>query len=148
MIVGGVVVAAHRRRRSRWLLLSRLQFHQIKKVDVPNLAHPKPGLPFTVLAAGSDSRAFVNNAGECKSFGCGADTGGQRSDVIILVRVVPAAHESRCCDTTRYLGHNSRQRAVHIRAEPDQRRLQLRAVAAGADDRAGLPVFLSIISSR
>jgi len=66
------------------------QFHHIKRVAVPNLVHSKPGAPFTVLVAGSDSRAFVNNAGECKSFGCGADTGGQRSDVIILVRVVPA----------------------------------------------------------
>ncbi|MGD0439875.1 MAG: LCP family protein [Acidimicrobiales bacterium] len=67
------------------------EFHHIKKVDVPNLAHvSKPGAPFTVLVAGSDSRAFVSNASQCKSFGCGADTGGQRSDVIILVRVVPA----------------------------------------------------------
>jgi LCP family protein required for cell wall assembly len=66
------------------------EFHHIKKVDVPNLAKIKPGKPFTVLVAGSDSRAFVNNSAECKSFGCGADTGGQRSDVIILVRVVPA----------------------------------------------------------
>jgi LCP family protein required for cell wall assembly len=70
------------------------QFHQIKKVDVPNLQKiSKPGSPFTVLLAGSDSRAFVNNASQCKSFGCGSDTGGQRSDVIILVRVVPAAHQ-------------------------------------------------------
>ncbi len=70
------------------------QFHQIKKVDVPNLQKiAKPGAPFTVLVAGSDSRAFVNDASGCKSFGCGADAGGQRSDVIILVRVVPAARE-------------------------------------------------------
>ncbi|MGD0874815.1 MAG: LCP family protein [Acidimicrobiales bacterium] len=70
------------------------QFHQIKRVDVPNLApHTKPGAPFTVLVAGSDSRSFVNNSSQCKAFGCGADTGGQRSDVIILVRVVPAAHQ-------------------------------------------------------
>ena len=43
-----------------------------------------------MLVAGSDSRSFVKTAGQCKSFGCGADAGGQRSDVIILVRVVPA----------------------------------------------------------
>ena len=69
------------------------EFHHIKRVDVPNLAHYKPGKPFTVLVAGSDSRAFVNNSAQCKAFGCGADTGGQRSDVIILVRVVPAARK-------------------------------------------------------
>lgn len=93
MIAGGVVVLLIVAVGLGGFFYLDYQFHQIKKVDVPNLAHPKPGLPFTVLAAGSDSRAFVNNAGECKSFGCGADTGGQRSDVIILVRVVPAAHE-------------------------------------------------------
>ena len=70
------------------------EFHQINKVVVPNLAHiTKPGAPFTVLVAGSDSRSFVNTAGQCKAFGCGADTGGQRSDVIILVRVVPATRQ-------------------------------------------------------
>ncbi len=69
------------------------EFHQIKKVVVNGLAHAKPGKPFTVLVAGSDSRAFVTTPGQCKSFGCGADTGGQRSDVIILVRVVPAARK-------------------------------------------------------
>ena len=69
------------------------EFHQIKKVDVPNLAQAKPGKPFTVLVAGSDSRAFVTTPGQCRSFGCGADTGGQRSDVIILVRVMPAARK-------------------------------------------------------
>jgi len=70
------------------------EFHQINKVVVPDLAKTvKPGAPFTVLVAGSDSRAFVNTAGQCKAFGCGADTGGQRSDVIILVRVVPAARQ-------------------------------------------------------
>ena len=93
MIAGGVVVLLIVAVGLGGFFYLDYQFHQIKKVDVPDLAHPKPGLPFTVLAAGSDSRAFVNNAGECKSFGCGADTGGQRSDVIILVRVVPAAHE-------------------------------------------------------
>jgi LCP family protein required for cell wall assembly len=69
------------------------EFHQIKTVKVSNLEHAKPGKPFTVLVAGSDSRAFVKTAGQCKSFGCGADTGGQRSDVIILVRVIPAARK-------------------------------------------------------
>jgi len=72
----------------------KYEFHQIKKVDVPNLKKvTKPGAPFTVLVAGSDSRSFVDTSGQCKSFGCGSDTGGQRSDVIILVRVVPAAHK-------------------------------------------------------
>jgi LCP family protein required for cell wall assembly len=57
---------------------------------VNDLKKQKPGAPFTVLVAGSDSRSFVNTPGQCKSFGCGADVGGARSDVVILVRVVPA----------------------------------------------------------
>ena len=66
------------------------QFHRIPKVRVNDLKKQKPGAPFTVLVAGSDSRSFVNTPGQCKSFGCGADVGGARSDVVILVRVVPA----------------------------------------------------------
>jgi polyisoprenyl-teichoic acid--peptidoglycan teichoic acid transferase len=77
------------------------QFDQIKKVTVPDL-HPvpppkpgKPSPPFTVLLVGSDSRAFVDSPGECSAFQAPGDCGsvtGQRSDVIILVRVVPATH--------------------------------------------------------
>ena len=66
------------------------QFHRIPKVHVKGLKKQKPGAPFTVLVAGSDSRSFVKTPGQCKSFGCGADVGGARSDVVILVRVVPA----------------------------------------------------------
>ena len=69
------------------------QFNRIPKVKVPTLKKAKPGAPFTVLLAGSDSRSFVKTPGQCKSFGCGADVGGARSDVIILVRVVPAQHK-------------------------------------------------------
>jgi LCP family protein required for cell wall assembly len=71
------------------------RFGQIKKVHVSNLktVSSKPGAPFTVLVAGSDSRTFVTTTSQCQSFGCGSETGGQRSDVIILVRVLPAAHK-------------------------------------------------------
>lgn len=78
------------------------QFHQIKKVVVHNLqpvpkpSPGKPSPPFTVLLVGSDSRAFVDTPGQCAAFEapgeCGSDS-GQRSDVIILVRVVPATHQ-------------------------------------------------------
>jgi LCP family protein required for cell wall assembly len=78
------------------------QFNKITKVNVPNLqpvAKPKPGAPsppFTVLLVGSDSRAFVDTPAQCAAFQapgeCGSVT-GQRSDVIILVRVVPATRQ-------------------------------------------------------
>ena len=79
------------------------QFHKIKKVTVHHLqpvprAKPgKPAPPFTVLLVGSDSRAFVDTQGECIAYSQAGDckdsaSGGQRSDVTILVRVVPATH--------------------------------------------------------
>ena len=78
------------------------QFNKITKVNVPSLqpvAKPKPGAPsppFTVLLVGSDSRAFVDTPAQCAAFqapgACGSVT-GQRSDVIILVRVVPATRQ-------------------------------------------------------
>ena len=51
-----------------------------------------------MLLVGSDSRAFVDTPGECLAYSvagdCKAsDAGGQRSDVTILVRVVPATHQ-------------------------------------------------------
>ena len=80
------------------------QFNKIKKVTVHHLQKvpvPKPGKPpspFTVLLVGSDSRAFVDTPGECVAYSVAgdckeSDTGGQRSDVTILVRVVPATHQ-------------------------------------------------------
>ena len=93
LIASGIVVVLIVGAGLGGYLYVNYRFNQFKKVDVPNLKKAKPGAPFTVLLAGSDSRSFVNTASECKSFGCGSDTGGQRSDVIILVRVVPAAHK-------------------------------------------------------
>jgi len=70
------------------------QFHRIKIVTVHHLKKvDKPGAPFTVLLVGSDSRAFASTPGQCAAFGCGSSQGGQRSDVIVLVRVVPAARK-------------------------------------------------------
>lgn len=47
--------------------------------------------PFTLLVVGSDTRDLTgsNNA----QFGTEADTPGQRSDTMILIRVVPATHQ-------------------------------------------------------
>jgi LCP family protein required for cell wall assembly len=50
-----------------------------------------PGEPQNFLLVGSDTRAFVDSEDEQSSFGDSSDTGGQRSDTIILVRVDPRA---------------------------------------------------------
>jgi LCP family protein required for cell wall assembly len=48
-----------------------------------------PGEPQNFLLVGSDSRAFVENEADRESFGTETNTGGQRADTIILVRVDP-----------------------------------------------------------
>jgi LCP family protein required for cell wall assembly len=89
-IAGGVVVVLAVALGLGGYFYVGYQFNRIHKVHVGGEKPAKPGAPFTVLVAGSDSRSFVSTPGQCKSFGCGADVGGARSDVIILVRVVPA----------------------------------------------------------
>jgi LCP family protein required for cell wall assembly len=69
------------------------QFNQIKKIHSKHLvAQAPPGQPFTLLFVGSDSRAFVNdnNATQVNAFGTTSDAGGQRSDVTMVARFVPA----------------------------------------------------------
>jgi LCP family protein required for cell wall assembly len=67
------------------------RFDQIKKVHAKHLVkQAAPGKPFDMLLVGSDSRAFVDNATQIKAFGNAADAGGQRSDVTMVARFVPA----------------------------------------------------------
>jgi LCP family protein required for cell wall assembly len=73
-------------------LYATYRFDQIKKVHAKHLvAAAPPGKPFNVLLVGSDSRSFVSNATQIKAFGNEADAGGQRSDVTMVARFVPAA---------------------------------------------------------
>jgi LCP family protein required for cell wall assembly len=79
--VGGFVYAQYR-------------FHQIKKVHARHLVkEAPPGQPFNVLLVGSDSRAFVTNATQIKAFGSAGQEGGQRSDVTIVARIIPATKQ-------------------------------------------------------
>jgi LCP family protein required for cell wall assembly len=71
---------------------ARYRFDEIPKIHSKHLVKQaaKPGQPFNVLLVGSDSRAFVNNPTQIKAFGDDADAGGQRSDVTMVARFVPA----------------------------------------------------------
>jgi LCP family protein required for cell wall assembly len=51
------------------------------------------GNPFTLLVVGSDSRAALSANGDPSQFGSSASVAGQRSDTIILVRVVPKTRQ-------------------------------------------------------
>lgn len=64
---------------------------QISTISIPSLRnkHETTGSPFTMLVVGSDTRALPNGAAYGGTAGP-TGTAGQRSDTIILVRVVPA----------------------------------------------------------
>jgi LCP family protein required for cell wall assembly len=73
------------------ILYADYRFHEIKKIHAKHLVKAAPpGQPFNVLLVGSDSRAFVDNPTQVRAFGNGSDAGGQRSDVTMVARFVPA----------------------------------------------------------
>jgi LCP family protein required for cell wall assembly len=62
---------------------------QVNRIAVNGLTPvPKPGAPITVLAVGSDTRNLGKGASAI--FGSTDNVTGQRSDTIMLVRIVPA----------------------------------------------------------
>jgi polyisoprenyl-teichoic acid--peptidoglycan teichoic acid transferase len=92
------------------------RFGQLPRINLPQLTKDAPpGEPQNFLLVGSDTRAFVDNPDEAKSFGSSGSTGGQRSDTIILVRVDPKTHRAAMVSFPRDLwipiapdGHNQR----------------------------------------
>jgi LCP family protein required for cell wall assembly len=67
------------------------RFDQIRKVHAKHLVkEAAPGKPFNMLFVGSDSRSFVNNSTQVRAFGDSGDAGGQRSDVTMVARFLPA----------------------------------------------------------
>ncbi|MGH9299507.1 MAG: LCP family protein [Acidimicrobiales bacterium] len=53
----------------------------------------RPGRPFNVLLIGSDSRQFEKPGSSSSQFGSASAVTGQRSDVVIIARVVPATKQ-------------------------------------------------------
>jgi LCP family protein required for cell wall assembly len=76
-------------------LYARWRFDQIHKIHAKHLVRQvtKPGAPFDLLVVGSDSRAFVDNTREAQAFGSASVQGGQRSDVTMVVRIIPATKQ-------------------------------------------------------
>jgi LCP family protein required for cell wall assembly len=65
------------------------RFGQVKHTDVVGLSPAGPGsAPLTILMVGSDTRDL--GKGGSAAFGNPQDVSGQRSDTIMLVRIVPA----------------------------------------------------------
>jgi LCP family protein required for cell wall assembly len=65
----------------------------IKRVSVPSITPEASGAPIDILLVGSDSRQFVDTPGEASSFGNSSTQSGQRSDVTIVVRLVPKTRQ-------------------------------------------------------
>jgi LCP family protein required for cell wall assembly len=86
LLVIGMLLAA-----TGWFYVN-YRIGQISKVPVQGLHHiDKPGQPFNVLLVGSDSRSFCVTASCQSHLGDQGAAGGQRSDVIIILRLVPAS---------------------------------------------------------
>jgi LCP family protein required for cell wall assembly len=66
----------------------RYEFDQIKTAACPSCTQVADGAPYNVLVIGSDTRAG-ETAAEAKEFGNAATAGGQRSDTIKIIHVVP-----------------------------------------------------------
>ena len=75
-----------------WLYVNSV-LGSIKKVSVPSVTPESSGAPIDILLVGSDSRQFVDTAGQASSFGSSSTQTGQRSDVIIIVRLVPKTRQ-------------------------------------------------------
>jgi LCP family protein required for cell wall assembly len=70
------------------------EFAKTTKVHIDDgvLAATKPGEPANYLLLGSDIRPADETPQEAAQFGTSADTGGQRSDVMMILHVEPALH--------------------------------------------------------
>jgi LCP family protein required for cell wall assembly len=65
------------------------QLDKIEDVDVATAAAPPEGANYLVI--GSDTREFVENAGQEEAFGNADEVSGQRSDTMMVVHVEPGA---------------------------------------------------------
>jgi LCP family protein required for cell wall assembly len=89
LLVGVVVVALALVAVGSSYAYLQYRFNQVAKVTVKHLTVAPVGQPFNVLLIGSDSRAGVT-AAQAAHLGIEADAGGQRSDVVKIVHIVPA----------------------------------------------------------
>jgi LCP family protein required for cell wall assembly len=72
-------------------LYANWRFDKIPRFSNLQIDYPVPGQPFNILAVGSDSRAGLTG-GVAHQTGASSDSvGGQRSDVIKIIRVNPTA---------------------------------------------------------
>lgn len=69
------------------------ELNGIQRFAVKGITPETSGKPIDILLVGSDSRSFVSNPGEAAAFGNPLTQSGQRSDVIIVVRLIPKTRQ-------------------------------------------------------
>jgi LCP family protein required for cell wall assembly len=69
------------------------KLNQIHREQIGSLTSANGGKPFTILVVGSDTRSALADNTDNQQFGGSSSTPGQRSDTIILARVVPSSHQ-------------------------------------------------------
>ncbi len=94
LIAGVVVVALALVAMGSGYAYLQYRFDQVAKVTVKHLKTAPVGQPFNVLLIGSDSRVGVSAADQ-SHFGSTTTAGGQRSDVVKIVHVIPATGQVR-----------------------------------------------------
>ncbi len=94
LIAGVVVVALALVAMGSGYAYLQYRFDQVAKVTVKHLKTAPVGQPFNVLLIGSDSRADVSSTDQ-SHLGSEATAGGQRSDVVKIVHVIPASGQVR-----------------------------------------------------
>jgi LCP family protein required for cell wall assembly len=93
-IVAGVLVLLAAATAAGGYFYVRYRFDQIRKVHARHLVKVEdPGKPIDILIVGSDTRAFVSNPTQQKAFGSPTVEGGQRSDVTMVARIIPATKQ-------------------------------------------------------
>jgi LCP family protein required for cell wall assembly len=72
----------------------RRKFEESTKVPIPEgvLTPVRQGQPANYLLIGSDERAVDESPAEAAAYGTAADTGGARSDVMMVLHIEPASH--------------------------------------------------------
>ena len=93
LLAGVVVVALTLVTVGSGYVYFQYRFSQVAKVTVKHLKKAPVGQPFNVLLIGSDTRS-TESASDAAHFGSQASAGGQRSDVVKIVHIVPATGQA------------------------------------------------------
>ena len=91
VLAGGLTLGTYVYANYRYGQIKKIHFKHL--TATPTTAPGAPAQPFNLLLVGSDSRSFVTNTAQKQAFGTPTQQGGQRSDVTIVARFIPATKQ-------------------------------------------------------